>query len=156
MSNVKSQMVMAKKYELQVKVPGKTAYQKDGQRKLVHGNKFLSRWWVESRNLQENNELYEIDEEATDEAYIQREKNIKANAAKAKREKVSMADLVDTIAGKVSEPKKAKEVEVEKEAEEGISKEAQIAHLQQQCKEAGLKYHPKAGITKLTELLNKQ
>lgn len=33
------------------------------------------------------------------------------------------------------------------------SKEAQIAHLQQQCKERGIKYHHKAGIKKLTELL---
>ena len=35
-----------------------------------------------------------------------------------------------------------------------LSKEAKIAHLQQECKERGIKYHHKAGVKKLRELLN--
>lgn len=35
-----------------------------------------------------------------------------------------------------------------------ISKKDKIAHLQQECKEKGIKFHHKAGIKKLRELLN--
>lgn len=150
-------MVMASKYELEVKVKGGTAYQKDGQKTLVHNNKFMPRWWVEDRNSHDNNEHYVIDEEATKDAYVQREKNMKENQLKAKRENVSMADLVGVVAEAVADKpkKKAKKIEVIKDIEddnEELSIDAQIAHVQQELKEKGIKFHHKAGLEKLNEL----
>ena len=147
---------MASKYELEVKIKGGTAYQEDGQKTLVHENKFISRWWVEDRNLHNNNELYVIDEEATDAAYIKREKNQKENALKAKRENVTMADLVGVVAEAVSDKpkKKAKKVEEIKDVEVEIDLDADsIESLRARCEALNIKYHHKAGKEKLLELI---
>ena len=152
-------MVMAKKYELQVKISGQTAYQKDGQKKLVHDNKFISRAWVEDRNSHENNELYVIDEEATSEAYVMREQSIKDNVLKKKKESITMADLVGVIAESVSDKPKKKAKKVVEEVEEPESETMEeledysIEDLQHYCSVHGVKYHHKAGKEKLLELI---
>lgn len=94
-----SEMVMAKKYELQAKVVinNESVFDVNGQKVLKHGNRIMPRQWVEDRNSQKNNELYVIDEEATKEIPKMREKAIAENNAKAKKEKMTMADLVDAV-----------------------------------------------------------
>jgi hypothetical protein len=94
MSN--SLMVVVNKYELQVRLAG-GKYQEDGQKKLLQEGKVVPREWVEYRNSQNNNELYVIDEEATAELEKQRELNIKEAQAKAAKDNVSQADLVDAL-----------------------------------------------------------
>ena len=163
---------MASKYELEVKMKGSTAYQKDGQKRLVHDNKFLPRWWVEDRNMHENNELYLIDEEATEEAYKLREQSIKDNELKKKKESVTMADLVGVVAEAVSDkPKKKKAKKVvlaEDDSETDLKDEPvetndsetieeledySVEELQHYCSVHGIKYHHKAGKSKLLELI---
>ena len=139
-------MVMAKKYELQVKIQGSTAYQKDGQRKLIHDNKFIQRWWVEERNKHENNELYVVDEEATEAAYELQAKNIEENAEKAKRSKVSMADLVDSVVTGMSKKEKSEEPD----------ETWKVKELKEYCDENEISYHHKAGKAKLIECINEQ
>ena len=142
-------MVMASKYELQVKIPGKTAYQKDGQKKQVHGNKAMLRWWVEDRNSHENNEIYIIDEEATEEYNNSRAANVKANELKTKKANVSMADLVDVVAEAVADKPKKKVKKVE-----DLEDENTVESLRAECDALEIEYHPRAGVKKLKELLN--
>lgn len=146
-------MVMASKYELQVKIPGKTAYQKDGQKKQVHGNKAMPRWWVEDRNSHENNEIYIIDEEATEKYNNSRAANVKANELKKKKANVSMADLVDVVAEAVADKPKKKAKKVEEV--DNSSEEDTVESLRAECDALEIEYHPRAGVKKLKELLNK-
>lgn len=143
-------MVMASKYELQVKIPGKTAYQKDGQKKQVHENKAMPRWWVEDRNSHENNEIYIIDEEATEEYNNSRAANVKANELKKKKANVSMADLVEVVAEAVADKPKKKAKKVE-----DLEDENTVESLRAECDALDIEYHPRAGVKKLKELLNK-
>ena len=157
-------MVVASKYLLEVKIAGKTAYKKDGQKTELHGPKMLTREWVEMRNSQENNELYIIDEEATEVAMAQREENIILNAARDKKSKMSMADLIDAVATKSEKPKKtskksSKKEEVEEEVETPVDEtmdeleEYSVEELQHYCTTHGIKFHHKAGKEKLIELI---
>ena len=96
MSN-QSQMVVATKYKLRTPLSIKDGtWKKDTGREKIH-TKFIPRRVVENRNQQMNNELYIIDEDATEKYYEQREKNIIENAAKEKRALTSTADLVDAV-----------------------------------------------------------
>lgn len=93
----KSLMVVATKYKLLAPesiLQG--TFKKDGPKEMVH-KKTVLRKFVEDRNSHNNNELYIIDEEATAEMLILREKNIVENVAKKKREKTSTSDLVEAI-----------------------------------------------------------
>ena len=64
------------------------------------------------------------------------------------------------IAREEASPKKVKPIQVVEAAIEivdtvtSLSKAEQIAALQQECKDKGLKFHHKAGVKKLQEILN--
>lgn len=95
----KIDMVVAKKYQLLVPKSIKDGtWDLNGSKKLIHDNKILPRFYVEQRNDFNNNELYVIDEVATAEMLEKREENIKKQAEQKKRENITMADLVDTVA----------------------------------------------------------
>lgn len=166
-----STMVLAEKYELQVKIPGSTAYSVKGQKKLVHGKKLVPRIYVEQRNSHANNELYVVYEEETEKLMEQREKNIIENAEKAKREQVSMADLVDKVAGNASTEKEVankpkEEATATNEAKENASDDKgaketpkafdkmEVDELKQYCKDNDIQFHPASGIKKLLELVS--
>lgn len=156
MSN-QSLMVVAEKYELEVKIPGEQGYQVKGQKRLVHGKKLVPRAWVEDRNSHPNNELYVIYEDDTAELMKVREQNILDNAEKAKRASTSMADLVDAVAEKAAKPKKEKVKPVVVEPKEGEPKEDWTpTELKAYCDENNIEYHHKAGKPKLLELIKNQ
>ncbi len=72
----KSLMVVATKYRLKETVSvTKGTYNKKGSKENL-GKKIVARAFVEDRNSHENNELYIIDEKATEEMVIERQKNI--------------------------------------------------------------------------------
>lgn len=106
----KTILVSATKYRLKVaKSIIEGTWEKDGQREKIH-TKVLARKFVEDRNAHDNNEHYVIDEKKSIELTEEREKNIIKNAAQAKREKMTMADLVETIANKQVPAQPAAEV----------------------------------------------
>ena len=93
----KSIMVVATKFRLKVPIAGSGGqYDKKGQKEDM-GTKIVPRQFVEERNSHDNNELYVIDEKKTEKLMKEREENIKLNAEKAKKEKTSLADLVDAV-----------------------------------------------------------
>lgn len=138
-------MVVADKYQLLEPLSiNSGTWKKDGSKKLLC-RKVYKRSYVEDQNRQNNNTLYVIDEEATKEMQAQREENIKLNALNAQKEKVSMSDLVQTIA-EVVKPKKSAEPDDTWTKEE----------LQEYCDENGIEYAKQLGKKKLIELINNQ
>ncbi len=174
MSKEKSYMVVASKYQLEVPIVGKTAYKTDGQKILKQKDKIVPRHYVENRNSHPNNELWVIDEEKTAKMVVQREKNIIANLEKDRREKVSTADLVDAIAGKVAKDVVPKVVPIEtvkepvketsstNDSEQPLegepNEEWTIPQLKEYCDSNSITYHAASGVNKLMELitLNKE
>jgi len=76
MSN--SLMVVATKYRLKETLSVKAGtYNKKGSKENL-GKKIVARAYVEDRNSHENNELYIIDEQATEEMVAKRQANIDA------------------------------------------------------------------------------
>lgn len=138
----KSQMVLAEKYELQVRIPGTSQYQKDGQRRLVHEKKLVPRAWAEQRNQHSNNELYVLFEEETDALMKQRQANIKNNAIKEAKSKMSMGDLIDVVAGKSTTP-----VEAAIESDELVEKDKKIAELEAKLKAAKEESKPEPEVS---------
>jgi len=136
MSDQKSQMVLAEKYELEVKLKGKEGYQIDGQKRLLHEKKLVPRQWAEDRNEHPNNEYYVVFEEETAELMKQREANIQENAEKESRKNVTMADLVDVVANG-GKPVKAKILEAVPDVskEELSKKDAEIEELKRKLAE---------------------
>ena len=152
-------MVVATKYKLTQPLSiNAGTWNKDGAKEEVH-TKIVPRAFVEDRNYHNNNELYIIDEAATDEMMEQRELNIIENAKKAKREKMSTSDLIDAIVGsKEDKPKKEKKVkEVAKTIDVmdvdtpniGWTLEA----LQTYCRDNDIKHHHANKEAKLLELI---
>jgi hypothetical protein len=95
-----SAMVVARKYRLLSPISIKNGtFDKDGAKKLIHDNKIIPREFVEQRNSFNNNELYVIDKKATELYLKQREEQILINQEKAKKDKLSVSDLVDAIKG---------------------------------------------------------
>jgi len=98
MSN-ESIMVVATKYLLKNPISLKSGTWDEKGHKEEIRTSIVSRHFVNERNSHKNNEIYVIDEEATAEMLIKRDGQIKANQAKAKRDKMSTADLVDAFQG---------------------------------------------------------
>lgn len=81
MSN-QSHMVVATKYKLTEATSLKQGtFNKNGSKKKIH-TKIVKRSFVEDRNSHNNNELYVIDEAATEEMEARREANINAKSGK--------------------------------------------------------------------------
>lgn len=152
-------MVVALKYKLLQPISIKDGtYSKDGAKEFI-SKKIVPRAYVNDRNAHNNNELYIIDEEATEEMLRLREESIKSNTLKQKRENVSFADLVEVVAGKVAEntekpKKKAAKVEAPKEESEPSEFDnMDLFELREYCDENDITYHHKSGKEKLIELI---
>lgn len=114
-----SQMVWAKKWQLKTPLSLKAGtYDPNGTKEMKHDWKLVPRDWVEYRNSQPNNELYEVDEEETDRLMELREENIKLQEEKKKKESVSNADLVGAIAHMASKHVEAETPQVNEELED--------------------------------------
>jgi len=96
-------MVVATKYQLKNPISLKSGTWDEKGHKEEIRTSIVPRAFVEERNSHKNNEIYVIDEEATAEMLIKREEQIKLNEIKAKREKMSTADLVEAVQGKTKE-----------------------------------------------------
>ena len=116
-------MVVATKYRLTNPISIKSGtWDKKGAKVEVH-TKIVQRSFVESRNEHDNQELYVIDEDATDKMMVTREDNILKNAAKEKRDSATTADLIESIAGAVSAKKETPAKKVEDKNLHTLSKE---------------------------------
>lgn len=81
MSN-QSQMVVATKYRLTTAISIKQGtFKKNGNKEKIH-TKIVKRSFVEDRNSHNNNELYIIDEDATEKMIAKREANINSKNGK--------------------------------------------------------------------------
>jgi len=156
-------MVVATKYLLKVpKSVKEGTWDKNGYKEEIH-TKIIPRAFVNERNSHDNNELYIIDEEATDKMMETREKNILAKAEKNKREAVSTADLVDAIAGRVAPVENPVNIvtgnngPVEGAIVPGKLKrfeDMDEKELRQYSLNNSIKQHPKAGAKKMVEVIN--
>ena len=152
-----SYLVWAERYELMVKIQGKTEYDPNGQKRLVMKGKLVKRSYVEARNAQKNNELYIIDEEKTTELLKERAKNIEAQAEAKKRENVSMADLVDAVVDSTAKSRQPDPVAAYPEGEP--NEDWTQGQLKQYCKDNGIKFkgNPKAStLLKVIEASNEE
>jgi len=157
-----SYLVLAEKYELRVKIPGKSgAYKVEGEKDLKHGKRLIKRSFVESRNAVPNNELYVLFEEETEKLMKKREQNIIDNQEKDRKSKMSTSDLVEAIAGKVLPSNSADmpsgTLHVDgnfKATSNGVDFDSMdIDQLKKHCDDNGIKYHHAAGINKLLEII---
>lgn len=139
-----SNYVVADKYILQAKSNGK--YLKEGTRQLVQKGKVLPRTYVEDRNSHENNELYVIDETATEELQELRAQSLKENEAKRKKESLTQADLVDAMVKMAGA--------VKGDSKESSNEDEEKEELRAKLDELGVKYSNRAGVKKLKELLD--
>jgi hypothetical protein len=78
-----SNIVVANKYKLLTRRDGK--YDPTGTKEMTQSGKVLKRSYVDERNLHDNNEWYEIDEEATKDLLKQREISLQENELKAQK-----------------------------------------------------------------------
>ena len=147
-----SLMVVATKYILEVPIPGSNgAYKKDGQKKEI-STKVVPRAYVEDRNKDINNELYIIDIEATENMIAMRNENVKESVGDGKK-KVTKADLFKKATKKPKKEVKVKDEIVEVD-ESFYNEDTPIEDLQAYCDKNDIKYHHKAGVAKLLELIN--
>jgi hypothetical protein len=91
-----SNIVVANKYKLLTRRDGK--YDPTGTKEMTQSGKVLKRSYVDERNLHDNNEWYQIDEEATKDLLKQREISLQENELKRKKESLGQADLIDVMA----------------------------------------------------------
>ena len=134
-----SNIVVANKYKLLTRRDGK--YDPTGTKEMTQSGKVLKRSYVEERNFHDNNEWYEIDEEATKELSKQREISLKENESKRKKESLGQADLIDVMAEMASTLRQTR-----KTVKEEITDELD---------ELGVKYDKRSSVKSLKELLNK-
>jgi hypothetical protein len=134
-----SNIVVANKYRLLTRRDGK--YDPTGTKEMTQSGKVLKRSYIEQRNLQDNNEWYQIDEEATKEIIRQREISLKENEAKRKKESLGQADLIDVMAQMANTLKQTR-----KTVKEEITDELD---------ELGVDYDKRSSVKSLKELLNK-
>lgn len=173
-------MVYATKFKLrkgvtykQGKLYDNSVWNNSGMIEEVH-SRFLPRATVESRNAQNNNERYIIDEKKTLELLEEREGNIVKNAEQKRRESLTQADLIDAIAGNVTRPNNDSSKELKealakiKELESEKSKSTIIPNgsgkilfvdmseeeLRAYSDKEGIKQHHKSSKDKLIEVIN--
>lgn len=102
MSN-QSLMVVATKYQLKIPISIKTGtWDKKGAKEKIH-TKIVPRLFVEQRNEHNNNEVYVIDEKATEKMVLDREANIKAQLEKKKTDSLTTSDLINAVIGNTPE-----------------------------------------------------
>ena len=134
-----SNIVVANKYKLLTRRDGK--YDPTGTKEMTQSGKVLKRSYVDERNLHDNNEWYEIDEEATKDLLKQREISLQENELKRKKESLGQADLIDVMAQMANTLK-----ETRKTVKEEITDELD---------ELGVEYDKRSTVKSLKELLNK-
>jgi hypothetical protein len=134
-----SNIVVANKYKLLTRRDGK--YDPTGTKEMTQSGKVLKRSYVDERNLHDNNEWYEIDEEATKDLLKQREISLQENELKRKKESLGQADLIDVMAQMANTLKETK-----KTVKEEITDELD---------ELGVEYDKRSTVKSLKELLNK-
>jgi hypothetical protein len=134
-----SNIVVANKYKLLTRRDGK--YDPTGTKEMTQSGKVLKRSYVDERNLHDNNEWYEIDEEATKDLLKQREISLQENELKRKKESLGQADLIDVMAQMANTLKETK-----KTVKEEITDELD---------ELGVEYDKRSSVKSLKELLNK-
>jgi hypothetical protein len=134
-----SNIVVANKYKLLTRRDGK--YDPTGTKEMTQLGKVLKRSYVDERNLHDNNEWYEIDEEATKDLLKQREISLQENELKRKKESLGQADLIDVMAQMANTLK-----ETRKTVKEEITDELD---------ELGVEYDKRSSVKSLKELLNK-
>jgi len=134
-----SNIVVANKYKLLTRRDGK--YDPTGTKEMTQLGKVLKRSYVDERNLHDNNEWYEIDEEATKDLLKQREISLQENELKRKKESLGQADLIDVMAQMANTLK-----ETRKTVKEEITDELD---------ELGVEYDKRLSVKSLKELLNK-
>jgi hypothetical protein len=134
-----SNIVVANKYKLLTRRDGK--YDPTGTKEMTQSGKVLKRSYVDERNLHDNNEWYEIDEEATKDLLKQREISLQENELKRKKESLGQADLIDVMAQMANTLK-----ETRKTVKEEITDELD---------ELGVEYDKRSSVKSLKELLNK-
>jgi hypothetical protein len=134
-----SNIVVANKYKLLTRRDGK--YDPTGTKEMTQSGKGLKRSYVDERNLHDNNEWYEIDEEATKDLLKQREISLQENELKRKKESLGQADLIDVMAQMANTLK-----ETRKTVKEEITDELD---------ELGVEYDKRSSVKSLKELLNK-
>jgi hypothetical protein len=134
-----SNIVVANKYKLLTRRDGK--YDPTGTKEMTQSGKVLKRSYVDERNLHDNNEWYQIDEEATKDLLKQREISLQENELKRKKESLGQADLIDVMAQMANTLK-----ETRKTVKEEITDELD---------ELGVEYDKRSSVKSLKELLNK-
>lgn len=134
-----SNIVVANKYKLLTRRDGK--YDPTGTKEMTQLGKVLKRSYIDERNLHDNNEWYEIDEEATKDLLKQREISLQENELKRKKESLGQADLIDVMAQMANTLK-----ETRKTVKEEITDELD---------ELGVEYDKRSSVKSLKELLNK-
>ena len=134
-----SNIVVANKYKLLTRRDGK--YDPTGTKEMTQLGKVLKRSYVDERNLHDNNEWYEIDEEATKDLLKQREISLQENELKRKKESLGQADLIDVMSQMANTLK-----ETRKTVKEEITDELD---------ELGVEYDKRSSVKSLKELLNK-
>jgi bisphosphoglycerate-dependent phosphoglycerate mutase len=135
-----SQMILAEQYKLLVPVSAKKGiYKQDGPKELVASKKLVKRHYAEQQNKQPNNTFYIFFEEETKELMKEREVSIAKQAEDKKKESVTMADLVTTVAKAVAP----------NDEFEGKT----LEDLRAMCDERDIEYYKTAGVSKLKELL---
>ena len=134
-----SNIVVANKYKLLTRRDGK--YDPTGTKEMTQLGKVLKRSYIDERNLHDNNEWYEIDEEATKDLLKQREISLQENELKRKKESLGQADLIDVMSQMANTLK-----ETRKTVKEEITDELD---------ELGVEYDKRSSVKSLKELLNK-
>jgi hypothetical protein len=134
-----SNIVVANKYKLLTRRHGK--YDPTGTKEMTQLGKVLKRSYVDERNLHDNNEWYQIDEEATKDLLKQREISLQENELKRKKESLGQADLIDVMSQMANTLK-----ETRKTVKEEITDELD---------ELGVEYDKRSSVKSLKELLNK-
>ena len=117
MSTNTSYLVWVKKYELkELTSAANGTYNKEG-RKVLISEKLVPRTWAEGRNINDNNELYEFDEEKTNEIDEKRE-SIKLAQSQIKTESSEdkLAAAMVKALGNINKPKE-EPAKVEKEVD---------------------------------------
>jgi len=119
MSTGTSYLVWVKKYELkELTSAANGTYNKEG-RKVLISEKLVPRTWAEGRNINDNNELYEFDEEKTNEIDEKRE-SIKLAQSQIKTESSEdklAAAMVKALGNIGGVKPKEEPVKVEKEVD---------------------------------------
>ena len=139
--------VVATQYRLRTKKDGK--WDINCPAKVDEGTKVHPTEYIQEMNSIDNNLHFVIDEEAT-ETYLERLEQRIANA-KVKNQQNSMSTA--EVLGQILKTQQPKEVVSKPKKEKVVEEVKTVEELRAECDELGISYHTKAGVKKLTELL---